>query len=489
MSHINIGINKMSENNTITNTEDSNKLYRKQKTNYLAIKAPLVLIPGVFNTIYVYFFFDILGMDYLFFIIGMVIYGIFNALNDPLLGQWSDRTDVNKWGSRRLIFIKYGGPIWAFFFFIIWMPWSYNNQIIIFLHFVIMMVLYDNMLTLVILVWDALLPEIAESIEDRNKIFFLANIVGIIGGIPVLFALSIIKAGLVIFQIFTGSLAILSAIVFFIAASKLRERPELTQEKNVPGFVESIKQCIQSKSFVSFSFYRFFNELNNFMLMPFMFAYVLLFTEGFETILLILFGLGGIIGQGIFVRLSEKKEIQSLIMHGRTISIFITVVAFLISLVNGTDLIWFGLLMIKVILGGYTVFVNPYLLLVCDEDEMKHDTRREGMFLGTNAIFNKIAETLGPIIAVTVLVLFNFRQNAPEGYVQSETAIIGIKFLLFIVPSIMDVLGMIALRFYPIKGEYLKELKSYIEKAHQEKLIKYEESKGLSKVDYKNDSI
>ncbi|GAG92684.1 unnamed protein product, partial [marine sediment metagenome] len=127
----------------------------------------------------------------------------------------------------------------------------------------------------------------------------------------------------------------------------------------------------------------------------------------------------------------------------------------------------------------------PYLLLVCDEDEMKHDTRREGMFLGTNAIFNKIAETLGPIIAVTVLVLFNFRQNTPEGYIQSESAIIGIKFLLFIVPSIMDVLGMIALKFYPIKGDYLKELKIYIEKAHQEKLIEYEKTKGLSKNDDK----
>ena len=24
---------------------------------------------------------------------------VFNALNDPLLGQWSDRVNINKWGS------------------------------------------------------------------------------------------------------------------------------------------------------------------------------------------------------------------------------------------------------------------------------------------------------------------------------------------------------------------------------------------------------
>jgi len=473
----------MSENNTITNTEDSNKFYRKQKFYYLIIKAPFTLIPGIFLMVYIYYFWDSLGIDYTYFVIGMVIYGIFNALNDPLLGQWSDRVDVNKWGSRRLIFIKYGGPIWAFLFFIIWFPWSYNNPIILFLHFVIMMVLYDNMLTMVILVWDALLPEIAESIEDRNKIFFLANIVGIIGGIPVLFALSIMKAGLFTFQIFTGILAIISAIIFVIAATKLRERPELHQERNVPGFFKSIKQCLRSKSFVSFSFYRFFIVMNDFMFNSFLFAYVLLFTEGFETILLIIGGLGGLIGQWVYISLSKKKEMHSLIMNGRMIGILISIVAFLVSLLQGTDIIWFGLLIIKVIVGGSVVFVNPYLILVTDEDEMKYDTRREGMYLGTNAIFNKIAESTGPVLAVTVLLLFGYVQGAPEGYVQSDTAIIGIKFLFFMVPAIMDALGLIALRFYSIKGDYLKELKSYIEKAHQEKLIKYEKSKGLSKID------
>ncbi len=59
----------MSENKTMIKDEEANVLYRKQKSNYLAIKAPLVLIPGVFNTIYVYSFFDMLGMDYLFFIL------------------------------------------------------------------------------------------------------------------------------------------------------------------------------------------------------------------------------------------------------------------------------------------------------------------------------------------------------------------------------------------------------------------------------------
>ena len=468
----------MSDNGTESNNKDSNRFYRNQKFYYVIIKIPFTLMPGIFNLVYVYFFWDYLGMEQLTFVIGMVIYGIFNALNDPLLGQWSDRVDVNKWGSRRLIFIKYGGIVWAILFFLIWVPWSYDNQIIIFIHFIIMMVLYDTMLTMVILVWDALLPEIAETIEDRNKIFFLGGFVGTIGGIPILFSLTIMNEGLIAFQLFSATIAIISAIILVMAAIKLRERPELHQEMNVPGWFKSLKQCVRSKSFVFFTIYRFFRVINETITFSFIFAFALLFIKGFETILLIIIGLGGIIGQWIYIRLSEKKEMQSLIMRGRMIEISVAVVAFLISLLNGTEFIWFTLLIFKIILGGYSVFVNPYLLLVCDEDEMKYNSRREGMYLGTNAIFNKIAESTGPILAVTILILFGFIQNAPEGYIQSESAIIGIKFLLFIVPSIIDFLGMIALRFYPIKGDYLKELKSYIVKTHREKLIEYEKLKS-----------
>ncbi len=470
----------MTINKKTSDQAAANKFYRNQKRYYLINKIPFTLMPGIFSLVYVYFFWDYLGMDQTFFIVGMIIYGIFNALNDPFFGQWSDRIDVNRWGSRRLIFIKYGGPLWALFFFLIWFPWSPDNQIIIFFHFIILMVLYDNMLTAVILVWDALLPEIANSIEDRNQIFFLGGLVGTLGGIPVLFTLTIFNAGLFAFQVYAGIIAVFSAIVFLFSARKLKERPELHQKMDIPPVIESFKQCMRSKSFVSFTFYRFFRVINDTMTYSFLFVYILLFSEGFDVIILVSLGIGGVVGQWLYLKFSKKQEMQALIMRGRTIEISLSIIAFFISLLQGTEFIWFGLLIIKFILGGYTVFMNPYLLLICDEDEMRYDTRREGMFLGTNAIFNKIAESAGPILASTVLISFGFIQNTSAGYIQSTSAIIGIKFLLFIVPSIMDVLGMIALRFFPIKGTPLKEMRTYIEKIHAEKLDAYESAKRIS---------
>jgi GPH family glycoside/pentoside/hexuronide:cation symporter len=477
----NIETNVIAMNEIAKNNKDRNSLYRKQQFYYLIIKIPFAFMQGIFGIVYVSFFWDILGMDQLLFVIGMIVYGIFNALNDPLLGQWSDRVDVNKWGSRRLIFIKYGGPIWAALFFLMWIPWSYDNQIIIFLHFIVMVVLFDNMLTLVVLVWDALLPEIAETFEDRNKIFFLAGIVGAVGGIPLLFSLSILNSGLGSFLLFTGVLGVANAIIFVIAASNLKERPELHQKIVDYNIVQSLGHCLRKKSFVSFTLYRFCRVVNDTLTSAFLFVYILLFYEGFDTILLIIVGLSGLIGQWLYLKLSKNRSMQSLIMSGKALEISVGIAAFLISLMQGTEFIWLPLAVVKFVLGGNVVFMNPYLLLVCDEDELKFDTRREGMILGTNAIFNKIAETIGPIIGTSVLLLFGFLQNAPEGFVQPESAMIGIKVLLFIVPSIMDALAMLSLKFYPIKGEHLKDLKEHIEIIHREKLITYEQAKILQK--------
>ncbi|GAI88271.1 unnamed protein product, partial [marine sediment metagenome] len=76
------------------------------------------------------------------FIIGMAIFMIINMLNDPLIGQWQDNTDVKKWGSRRIVYIKYFSPFLVIAFALMWFPWSTDaatpmGQFVMFLHFLI----------------------------------------------------------------------------------------------------------------------------------------------------------------------------------------------------------------------------------------------------------------------------------------------------------------------------------------------------------------
>ena len=97
---------------------------------------PAGLLVFIFSLKYIEFFYDKLQLNPVFFIIGQVIYMIINAFNDPLLGQLSDKTNREKWGSRRIIYIKYGAPLWIFSFLLVWIPWDFENQIIIFFHYI-----------------------------------------------------------------------------------------------------------------------------------------------------------------------------------------------------------------------------------------------------------------------------------------------------------------------------------------------------------------
>lgn len=69
------------------------------------------LLAFIFSLFYIEFFYNDLRLLPAYFITGMLIYSIINALNDPILGQLSDRTNREKWGGRRIPYIKYGAPI------------------------------------------------------------------------------------------------------------------------------------------------------------------------------------------------------------------------------------------------------------------------------------------------------------------------------------------------------------------------------------------
>jgi len=174
----------------------------KETFTYVMAMIPQTILSGIFVLLYVNFFWDNLKLQQTYFVIGSIIFMLVNSLNDFFLGRMSDKTNVERWGSRRLIYIKWGGPLWALAFFLTWFPWSYDNQIIIFIHFVVSICAFDMFLTLVILVWMALLPELTENLAERNKIQLLNQIFATIGALPVIFAMFIFESNFKMFQIF-----------------------------------------------------------------------------------------------------------------------------------------------------------------------------------------------------------------------------------------------------------------------------------------------
>lgn len=434
---------------------------------------PNTLLAGVFGLTYVNFFWDDLGLQQAFFVIGQVIYAVINSLNDFYFGRISDKTNIARWGSRRLIYIKWGGVLWAIIFFSMWFPWSYTNQVIIFIHFLVSICAFDMMLSLVWLVWLALMPELTESSDERNKMALNNQYFLIIGALPVLISFLIYESGLATFQIFAGICAVICGVCYYYIGSSLKERPELHVNQETLPLFQSLKEVLKSKSYISMTLFRVFNQLNLALGLSFMFAYIFILSVDLTTASLLYYLIStviALIGYLIYKKFSLKLDMRNLVVRGRLIQIIFSVSGFFIILIPGLEIFVWLFLALNAIIGGFMLFDYPIMMLVTDEDEVMNGERREGLILGTNAFFNKIAESIGPIIGTSVLLLFGFIRDQD---MQDPTALIGVKFLLLIVPSIINLLGLISIYFFPLYGSRLNEMQNKLEKIHSQKSEAY----------------
>ncbi|MHA1843125.1 MAG: MFS transporter [Promethearchaeota archaeon] len=442
------------------------KLSSKRIFGYVIGTIPLVMIMGFFNLAYVNFFYDDLQLNETFWIIGLIIYAIVNAINDPLVGHISDNTNVARWGSRRIVYIKYFSPILSIIFVLIWFPWSIENQFIMFLQFVILVCAYDTVLNIVVMTWMALLPEMTMDIDERTKIGFLSGIVGFFAAIPTMIVPYIMNNH-VLLQIGSIIVAIISLICYRLVVKYSKERPEFQEDKSPPLW-ESIKQTLKSRSFICFMGYNFFNILILSIGLSYLFIYSLILGEGgilYFFLISIFIGYGSNI---LCMKLREKYGIKKIMVLFITLNIIVGLISFFMVLNPATEwFLWIGVILGS-FLGGAKVFGSVLQTFPIDEDELKYGARREGMFYGVNALFTMHAYSLGPIIATLILSASNYVKNGPLE-VQPVSAIIAIKFIFFLLPRIFGLFGLIFLLLYPIKKFEEKEFQIDLAKFHSEK--------------------
>ena len=113
-----------------------------------------------------------LGLDSKLNAIVWIIFGIWNALNDPIYGFLADRTK-SKLG-RRIPWIRYGAPIMAVLFAAMWLPVLQTGEMsqgLLFCEEIIGLFLYDIVYTAIASAIYVMPYEMAVTNKGRNKIF------------------------------------------------------------------------------------------------------------------------------------------------------------------------------------------------------------------------------------------------------------------------------------------------------------------------------
>jgi GPH family glycoside/pentoside/hexuronide:cation symporter len=450
---------------------EKEKLSGKRIFGYAVGAIPAFLIAGFFNLAYVNFFYDDLQLNETLWIIGLIIYMIVNAINDPLIGYLSDNTNVDRRKSRRLFYIKYFSPILVIVFIFIWIPWSLDNQIIIFLHFVIMICVYDTVLNIVFITWYALLPDMTIDIDERTKVGFIGNVVGFFASILTMIVPYIMN-NRELLLIGSMIVAVIGIICYALVVKFSKESPEFQQDKS-PPLLQSIKQTLTSKSFLYFLGYNFTATLSLSIGLSYLFVHSLILGEAGIIYFFLIYIFVGFSSNIICMKLRYKYGIKKIMVIFIILDVVSRFISFFIILIPAMEwFIWVGVVLTS-FFGGSGVFISALISLPIDEDEIKFGVRREGMFYGVNAIFTMPAYSIGPIIATIILFVTNYVKDAPR-IMQPASAILGIKFLFFVLPGIFPLIGFLFIFLYPAEKLESTSFQNQLKLLHKQKKEKIE---------------
>jgi GPH family glycoside/pentoside/hexuronide:cation symporter len=435
-------------------------------------------------TFYIFnFYFTVIIGDIFVVTLGYILWSIWNAINDPLLGFLSDKT-ASKWGRRKPYII--GGIIPTCFILVfLWTAPINGSPLIQFLYFIIIINLFDTFYTAYSLNQTSLFPEMYQDLNQRakaNNFVQIFNILGLLIAalLPGFFVSElidyegdpIIRANIqmqyVIAAIVMAIVAAIFATVFILFG--LKERKEYSKDpKGAPSFIQSIKLTFKNKSF------RIYVVTNLaqwyvFGLIPIINAYFLGFIIGItnafiQQIFLALVFISAIvfmiIWRNYFTKHGAKKS------HMR--ALIVMIIAFIPTL-----FIWeiFGAILTYILLGfafaGVIFGRDVVMSAIIDYDEIQTGIRREGSYYGVNALIIRLSTIA---VALSIAIVFpsvGWRIYDPTNV--TIATLIGIRILMCVFPAAFLCLGIFFFKKFPITQETYLEIKKNLEKIHSEKL-------------------
>ena len=393
----------------------------------------------------------------------MVLYGVWNAINDPLFGQMSDRTRT-RWG-RRIPYILFLTLPLCVAFALLWMPpFEAGKAGALAAYYFAAIFVFDGLFTIVVLNWTALYPEMYQDLEDRARISALRQILGIVGmilGVALPPALWPVMG----WKLMGLSFAFLSLVTMYASLYGSKERPEFAAEEGL-GLLDALKATYINRSFMTFVIPAMLIEYTFVGLqaaIPFYAKYVLK-AEGLqESIMLAALFVTTIpfayIWGKIIAKLGPKKSMfRSGLLYAAALVPFMFARNFVEGLITCL-LLSFGL-------AGIMVLLDIFIADVTDEDEVKTGVRREGMYFGVNGFMIRLGISINAAIMGPIMVKTGYDPNLT---VQPASALMGFRLLMSVFPIIAMALALFTLRYYPLDGERLEEIKRRVAAMHAEK--------------------
>lgn len=404
------------------------------------------------------------GLSLIEFGLLFMFYGIWNAINDPLIGYYMDKLKPKR--GRRVPWIIYGTiPMTIGFMALWWVP--YSDTGLVFLHGFLMLFLFDTGFTIVITAWSALYTEMYEDESERasvvaikDTIAFLSSMIGVM--IP-----SMIAAALGSWAIAGVIMGVTIPITMYLSLLGTKERKEFQIDEPLPIF-KAFKECFSNKPFLIGSItYAMLDFCFGFtlMILPLYAKFILNMEEGMEGFAMIGVALGILGGVPLWWKIYGKKGPK----FGLTLSMIIFCIG-MVPLFLAEDFISLTIIGLFPGIGiSGVLMTEPVISAAIDYDEIKTGKRREATYGGIGAFIARLSMILSAFALILVQLISGFD---PQLETQTSEALFGLRLSMSIVPAIGLLIGLIIFKFFPLNYKKFTEQQEKLKVLHEERLRK-----------------
>jgi GPH family glycoside/pentoside/hexuronide:cation symporter len=339
----------------------------------------------------------------------MLIARIIDAVADIPVAYWSDNATFKS--GRRMPFIKYGALPMIMCFILMWFPIAGGSIMTNFVYITAVMSGFVFLYTLVVAPYLALLPEIAETPDERIKITTYQSVFTVIA-----LLLGTTVAGLIINSYGYRTMGVVMGLVALpftllpVFAIKEKQHQKTGDE---PDLFRSIWLTLKNKNYL---FFQITNLLVSFVTNMLIIAFPFI---GGVLLGLSAAGSGLLLGATMLVAVASFPLIvRATNRYGkkRVYGASILLMGFMLGLLFfvGRPLLffdqpWFGyalLILSGVPMSSMLIMPNAFVADITDEDAAKTGQRREAMYYGVAGLLT--AAFIGVSSWYTLSILFNY---------------------------------------------------------------------------------
>jgi GPH family glycoside/pentoside/hexuronide:cation symporter len=422
-------------------------------------------------TVWLYsFYVRTIGVDSLIIGLAVVIYAIWNAVNDPLVGYLTNRPFkfTKKWG-RRFPWIMIGGVAYLLSYILIFTPPDVDPQSgawILFLWFIASTCIFDTFNSIFFVNFASLFPDKFRSVNERRKATGIQTPIGIIGVTlgALLPPMIINRDKAVTFVINAGVVVIIGIVVLMLSIPGNRE-DQITIDRyldkhdikdRVP-FFKTLKMSLKQNSFlifiITYTLYR--SLVISFQAsIPFFVEFIIEEEEGIQTLLSAGFLVGALISSPLWAFIAQKTNNNKKVMLINSFLLTIFTIPFIF--LNTVPIAFIVLILWGFGLGGFWAMLAPTFGDVINESVVNNQKRQEGIFNGFLQFFGRLAILVQAISFASVHTITGFKEGEPLA-AQPGSAIWGVHVHFALLPAIfMLIASIIFWKFYDLTPDKVK---------------------------------